>query len=123
MDESLDILERRNFIAGTDIFKEGDPGDVAYMVESGEVMIWHQAGDGQRQLGAVRDGGIFGEMALIDDQPRMATATAFTDTVCVAVPKDVFQKSLGQSSPFLVAILRVCVRNIRSMNRHRRRGD
>ena len=72
---------------------------------------------------AILGGGMFGELALIDDLPRMATATAFADTVCLAVPKEVLQKSLDQTSPVLVAVLRMCVRNIRSLNRHRRRGD
>ena len=45
-------------------------------------------------LGTIRDGGMFGEMALIDAAPRMADAIAAKDTTCLIVPKDKFREKL-----------------------------
>ena len=62
--------------AGEALFQEGDQGDRAYVVQEGNVDIVKNGVDGEVILGTVEKGGIFGEMALIDDQPRMATAIA-----------------------------------------------
>jgi CRP/FNR family transcriptional regulator, cyclic AMP receptor protein len=78
---------RRVIPAGTVLFEEGAVGKEAYIVEYGRVSIYKTV-DGQRiPLGDVGDGGIFGEMALIDDQPRMASAVTVDETACVVVGK------------------------------------
>src|SRR5688572_31420737 len=73
---AMEIFSRepdvRIFSAGQPIFAEGEPGDVMYAVLQGEVEI-RRAG---RVLGTVRDGGIFGEMAILDEKPRSAAAVA-----------------------------------------------
>ena len=66
-------------------------------------------------LGTVEKGGIFGEMALIDDQPRMATARAQVATTVIAVPRGVIAQKLGKCDPFIRGLLGIFVRNIRSM--------
>ena len=49
------------------------------------------------------------EMALIDDEPRMANANALTKTVCIVVPGDAFKDKLKRADPFIGALLpRVC---------------
>ena len=64
--------EVRSFDAGQPIFSEGQAGDVMYAVTEGEVHIVR----GDRMLETVGEGGIFGELALLDDQPRSASAIA-----------------------------------------------
>src|SRR5262249_47011518 len=66
--------------AGTTVFEAGEPGDLMYVVAAGEVEIIA----GGSVLDTVRRGGIVGEMALIDRQPRSATARTRTD--CRLVP-------------------------------------
>lgn len=68
------ILQRQTLRAGDRIFKEGDEGNMAYVVQSGEVEIFKIIDGGETVLGKVGQGGIFGEMALIDCKPRMAGA-------------------------------------------------
>ncbi len=123
MDSRLNILQREVFFAGKVIFREGDTGTRAYVIETGEVEIWREEGGERRRLGVIGAGGIFGEMALIDNQPRMASATALTETSCVVVPEDVFQRKLDAADPFLIALLRIFVANIRSITPHRRATD
>ena len=116
MGEQKQILDRQVVAEGLTIFNEGDIGDRAYIVQDGRVEIFRYNGEGNEVvLGTVEKGGIFGEMALIDDQPRMATARAAVPTTIIAVPRDVFAKKLAKCDPFIRGLLGIFVRNIRSM--------
>ena len=115
MDSPFKILKRDFYPAGTVIVREGEVGARAYVIESGEVEVWRKLGGERIRLGLVGEGGIFGEMALIDKAPRMASVSALVDTICIAVTDDVFNKKLAEADPFLVALLRIFVRNIRSL--------
>jgi CRP/FNR family transcriptional regulator, cyclic AMP receptor protein len=102
--------------AGTRIFAEGDRGEHVYLVQSGRVEIYKARRDGGPDLlGVIGADGIFGEMALIDDRPRMATARAVEDTVVIVIPKRIVDKKLAAADPFLVALLQIFTRNIRSL--------
>lgn len=69
----------RNFKAGEILFREGDDALRAYYIVSGGVRITVGQGADVRILAELAAGQIFGEMGLIDDRPRLATATAITD--------------------------------------------
>jgi len=109
------ILQRRSFQAGALIFAQGQVGTRAYVVESGEVEIVRVQGHNRRPLGKIGPGGIFGEMALIDDQPRMADAIALTACTCLVITREQFRAKLEAADPFVQGLLRIFVRNIRSM--------
>ncbi|PWC56144.1 cyclic nucleotide-binding domain-containing protein [Azospirillum sp. TSO22-1] len=105
----------RRFEEGAFLFREGDPPGCAYVVQSGKVEIFRGQGASRRLLGAVRPGGIFGEMALIDNSPRMADAIAAETTVCLVIPPAAFREKLEKADPFIRALLRILVKNTRSM--------
>jgi CRP-like cAMP-binding protein len=110
------ILDRLVIAEGTNVFNEGDRGDRAYVVQDGVIEIVRNEEYGNPIiLGIVEKGGIFGEMALIDDQPRMATARAQVATTVIAVPRGVFAQKLAKCDPFIRGLLGIFVRNIRSM--------
>ncbi len=111
----LQVLDRKTYAEETPIFRQGDPGNAAYVVQSGEVEIWTSEDGEKRVLGVVKAGGIFGEMALIDNSPRMASATAVKSSVCSAIPDRMFQEKMDQADTFIVALLRIFCSNIRSM--------
>jgi CRP/FNR family cyclic AMP-dependent transcriptional regulator len=120
MGDSKKILDRLVIAEGSAVFKEGERGDRAYVVQEGMIEIARDGEDGNLiVLGMVEKGGIFGEMALIDDQPRMATARAAVATTVIAVPRNVFAQKLAKCDPFIRGLLGIFVRNIRSMTPNR----
>jgi len=80
--------KRRDVPAGELIFREGEPGNLAYIVTSGTVEILKRAGDRDVVIGEASAGEIIGEMAIIDVVPRMASARAVVDTVLAPIPRD-----------------------------------
>lgn len=108
-----DILERRTLKGGDTIFREGEQGGSAYVVQAGEVQIVRNEGDQEQVLATIGVGGIFGEMALIDDKPRMATAKVKGGATIVTISKAMYQQKLKQSDPFIRALLRILVETVR----------
>ena len=113
-----DDLERIKIQAGEAIFDEGDFGDRAYIVEDGIVEISRKVGGEKMTLGTVEKNGIFGEMALIDESNRIASAIAVIDTVLIPVPKVAIQSILANADPLLRKLISVLVSNARSLSDH-----
>jgi len=109
------FLPRKTYRAGKAIFRKGDAGDVAYVIQSGTVDIIRPVAGQNRLIATLAAGEIFGEMALIDGKPRMADAVAASDVVVLAVPADQFQEKLRAADPFVRALLRMFVTNLRVM--------
>ena len=71
----------RNLAAGDVLFREGEVGDFAYQVVKGKIEVCKFNGDEYLTLSILEKGALFGEMALIDKQPRSAMARAVSETV------------------------------------------
>jgi|TARA_B100002051_G_scaffold251331_1_gene263567 CRP/FNR family cyclic AMP-dependent transcriptional regulator len=109
------ILQRQKYGAGDHIFKEGDEGRLAYVVEEGEVEIFMIIDDHEQVLGTVGKDGIFGEMALIDNQPRMANARATKTTTIICVTRQMFDEKLNRADPFIRGLLKILADNNRDI--------
>ncbi len=107
-------LERRQYKPGQTIFAQGEAGDDAYIIESGKVEIAKGNGTAEMIVATVDPGNLIGEMALIDNSPRMATARAMQATSCVVIPKRVFDRTLRDSSPVLRIVLSTVMTRLRS---------
>ncbi|MSP87761.1 MAG: cyclic nucleotide-binding domain-containing protein [Alphaproteobacteria bacterium] len=83
LSKSLSILDRHTFLPGDVIFREGEMGDCAFIINQGLVEITKKSGRRSVVLDRVGVQGIFGEMAMIDAKPRSATATALEPTQCL----------------------------------------
>jgi CRP-like cAMP-binding protein len=106
---------RKVFEAGTVIFHEGDYGTEAYVIEFGRVSVFKTVKGCRVGLGEVGQGGIFGEMALIDDQPRMASAMAEEETACVVIAKERLNEQLEKAPRGVRVIVGALLGNIRLM--------
>ena len=111
------VLERKGFGPGEVIFREGDKGNVAYVVQSGAVEVYRSSAAGEKVLGTVGKGGIFGEMALIDDEPRMASARAVEETTVIVVSRMAFSRKMEKTDPFIRGLLNILAGNLRAVAR------
>jgi len=98
---------------GTLIFQEGDKADGLFIIKSGKVGIRL----GNRTLAELAVNSIFGEMALIDDAPRSATAVALTDVELVPVSEKQFLFLVSQTPFFALKVMRVLARRLRATNK------
>jgi signal transduction histidine kinase len=106
------------FRAGQDIFKEGDAGDGVYVVQSGQVQISAVIGTGDRRVfSRVPPGDVFGEMSLLDNQPRSACATAEVDTIVYFVPRAPMLELLKRSPELSLTLVQEISGRLREFNR------
>jgi CRP/FNR family transcriptional regulator, cyclic AMP receptor protein len=99
----------RALTAGEVIFAEGQAGDFMFAVLDGEISIQKNG----KVLETVRSGGVFGEMALIDEQPRSASAVAITDAHIVAIGRKRFVYMVQQTPYFALEIMHVLADRLR----------
>jgi len=105
---------RRRFPAGALVFSEGDPGDCAYIVEAGEVDITVADGDQHLKLATRVPGELFGEMAIIDDKPRSASARAVADCTLLMITRDQLNQRIARTDPILRMCINVVLDHLRS---------
>jgi signal transduction histidine kinase len=105
---------------GEVIFREGDPGDALYLVGEGSVQISKLGrGGNQETLAFIQSGNFFGEMSLLDGQPRSAMATAAESTVLASVNEGTFQHILELAPNRLhMNFLRSVSERLRQVNSH-----
>ena len=106
-------IATRSAKAGEVIFKEGDDADQLFAIKSGEIAIQL----GNRTLAELSANSIFGEMALIDDAPRSATAVAKTDVELVPISEKQFLFLVSQTPFFALKVMRVLARRLRATNK------
>ena len=116
------ILKRQTFETGQNIFNEGQVGNQAYIVQSGRVEIVKMIEDRETILGTIGEGGMFGEMALIDEKPRMAKARAAEMTTLIVVSRMMFEQKMMKADSFVRGLLKILVGNIRSLSAELERG-
>jgi CRP/FNR family cyclic AMP-dependent transcriptional regulator len=106
-------IEAQPFKAGSVIFREGDAARELFVVKSGQVRIQI----GNRTITELGTDSIFGEMALIDNEPRSASAVAVTDVELVAVSEKQFLFLVGQTPYFALKVMRVLAQRLRATNK------
>jgi CRP-like cAMP-binding protein len=108
------VVDRRIYHPDDIIIREGDKGYSFYIVESGLVEVYKMGPEGYPVvIGRIGAGGIFGEMAIIDNSERMASVRAVTTTVVKALPRDYLDKRLARLDPVVRGILKVFSGHIR----------
>jgi CRP/FNR family transcriptional regulator, cyclic AMP receptor protein len=110
------VLDRKTFHEGQSVFEQGETGTSAYIIQDGEVQIVKNADNEDTILGSIGKGGIFGEMALVDDQPRMARAEATMSTTVIVISREIFNQKLQKTDPFIRGLLNIFVDTIRHRN-------
>lgn len=107
-------MQTRTFPKGDIIFREGDESNEAYRLLSGEVDISIGTRGGVRSLARLMQGEFFGEMSLIDDKPRSATATALTQCEVEIFTEENFSASVLDEPDNLHCYLRTLFDRLRA---------
>ena len=97
----FDEFDREIFASGQQIFKYGDIGDCAYLVEEGTVEVLIVKDGSEQRIRLIGKGELFGEVSLIDYEPRTATIRAIERTVLVPIQRKMMEGLLEKSDPVL----------------------
>jgi len=96
---------RIELAAGQALFREGDAATTAFLIERGALRITAKRNGVPMLLGDLHAGALIGEMAVLDDSPRAATAVALEPSVLTAIDRDQFGERLATADPVLRGLL------------------
>ncbi len=109
------MQQQRRLSAGTVLFREGERGREFYLIQKGEVEFLKKVGDDEVVSMAISGpGDIFGEMAVVGDQPRAATAVCRTDCVLAVADGDNLEALIQNSPDFAGKLIRVLCQRMNS---------
>jgi len=112
------VVTRRSAARSTTIMAAGDATDSLYIVLSGRLKVMMSDADGKEViLSILGPGEFFGEMGLIDDEPRSATVITIEPCELLAINKRDFKKSLAENFEMTMAVMRGLVRRLREADR------
>ena len=114
----MPMLERyaRDYEPGTVLFREGDPGDVMYVIHSGQVEISRMIGDKRQTLAVLPPGEFFGEMAIINNRPRSATATVRQRARLIVIDSETFEAMLRGKTEIAVRMIKALAERLERAN-------
>lgn len=109
-----EVTRERDYPRNSVILFEDDPGDSLYIVSTGQVKVVLIGEDGREViLSVLNDGDFFGEMSLIDDEPRSAHVIAMRDSRLLVLRRDDFQQQVQQHPSIALKLLKVLVQRLR----------
>lgn len=113
----IPLLREKQAGKGGMILMQGDRGEALFLVASGQVKVVLIGEDGREViLSVLGPGAFFGELALLDDEPRSAHVVAMEDTVLYHLRREDFQGRLRTSPDAAIAVLRELSRRLRRAN-------
>ena len=117
LERVTEISRERTYPRNSVILFEDDPGDALYVVAEGQVKVVLIGEDGREViLSVLGEGEFFGEMALIDDEPRSAHVIAMEDSTLLVLRREDFQGILKQTPSIALALLRELSRRLRRVD-------
>lgn len=111
--ELLELVEHVN--AGQFVFRSGEPGNVMYIIQEGQVEIVAQVGDREKRLALLEEGDFFGEMAVLEELPRTASARAMTPCSLLRIDRHTFDQLIRQDPEIAVRMLRKLCHRLRTV--------
>jgi len=112
-------LRHRHFRRNEVIFHQGDPGDALHVITSGSVKIVLPSPEGEEAIIAtLRAGDFFGELSLLDGEPRSATAVAVEASETLSLPRNVFRELLDAHPELRDALFAALTQLLRRLTHH-----
>ena len=113
MASAIKDLNLEQFQGNEIVFRLGDPGDSAYVIESGSVEILLGREPDQHRIHVLGQGDLFGEIALLDGKPRSATVRTVTPTRLVRIQREHVQSMLLKSDVVVQYLVQVLLEHVR----------
>src|SRR5687768_13974692 len=111
------LATRRRYPKDTVVFFENEEGDFFFMILEGRIKVTILGDDGREViLSLLGSGDFFGEMALLDNEPRSATAIAVEDSELLSLHRNDFQAVLSDNRSITVGLLKVLTTRLRRAN-------
>ena len=112
--QDLQPTRERSYPKGSVIVFEDDPGDALFLVAAGQVKVVLIAEDGREViLSVLGEGSFFGEMAVIDEEPRSAHVIAMEDSSLLVLRREDFHARLRHSPEVAISLLKEISRRLR----------
>jgi len=109
-------IEVVNFPKGTILFRQGDKGEAAYLVNTGSVGIFRENEGRRIPLATIRSGELLGEMAVIDGSPRLTTAFTLEDCTITVIGTAALADMMRRADPFIRALLHMLLNSLRNVH-------
>ncbi|MDP3858995.1 MAG: EAL domain-containing protein [Stagnimonas sp.] len=111
----VDTRQNRRLEAGEVLFRQGEPGDAAYVIETGLIEIYTEQGESRASIAHLGPNSILGEMALFGDADRAASAQALAPTQLLRLTADHLRERLEGAEPLTRHLLHVLVARCREL--------
>ncbi len=109
-------FKKTKLAKGTVLFREGDNGEGASLIISGQIQLRKNVlSEYPQTVATVGSGDVVGEMALFDNRPRLAEAMVSEDVEVFVIPRDQFSERLAGMNPVMRRILQIMVQRVRKM--------
>ena len=114
MSDPLQPRFGRDFSAGEVLFREGEPGDEMYVIQSGLVRIVKRVAGEYRSLATLGRGEFIGEMAILNGRPRTATALVLEDARCLVIDAATLEQMLSSNTEIALRLVKKLARRLDS---------
>jgi len=101
---------------GVIIVRQGDVGECMYVIQSGQVEVRKETHGIERKLAMLGEGGIFGEMALLDKEVRSATVRALGEARILTVDKRTFIRWMSEDPTVAFRVVEMMSKRIRELS-------
>lgn len=114
MSDALFTRFGREYLAGEVLFREGEKGEEMFVIQAGVVQILKRVGEEERPLATLGRGEFVGEMAILNDRPRTATAVVLEDARCLVIDAETLEQMISNSSEIAVRLVKKLARRLAS---------
>jgi len=106
----------RTYQPGEDIVTQGEPGDCMYVIQHGEAEVLKEVGGVQSRVDTMRDGDIFGEIAIVEHTTRSSTVRALSEVQVMTIDRRTFLRRVQEDPSLALSVLKVMARRVRSLD-------
>ncbi len=112
MTDSLFVRIGRDFKAGDVLFREGETGEEMYVIQSGLVQVLKRVGTDERALATLGRGEFLGEMAILNNKPRSATAVVLEDARCLVIDARTLESMITKNPEIAMRLIKKLARRL-----------